>query len=214
MRRRCTAILGLIALLFVVSALFPVSVSAGDEDGETATIEGTISVASDASYVPSDISVFLRTKGDRLPPRCLAELRRAVDSSRISRESARNALIWIWLDMKQYDSAVTACREMQEKYPHGKLFLWPLAQAYYRTENWSDCAAVYDRLRALLADSPGNYFNLIECDFFLHQCYDRLGMPERAREAAEKLMEYESSIPEKTRDRQGSKISTLTSAAR
>ena len=146
--------------------------------------------------------------------RGIAELRRAAESSLISKESARNGLIWIWLDMKEYDSAIVACREMLQKYPDGKLFLWPLAQAYWLTENWTGCAETYARLRKRLIPNPGNYFNLIECDYYLLQCYDRMQVPEKARATAMEFLKYESLVPEKTRGRQGSKMSALKQAAR
>ncbi len=144
----------------------------------------------------------------------IAELRKATESSLISKESARNALIWIWLDMKEYDSAIVTCRQMLRQYPHGKLFLWPLAQAYYLTEDWSACAETYARLRELLILNPGNYFNLIECDYYLLQCHDRMGMPEKARATAKEILKYESLIPETTKGGQSSKISALKQAAR
>ena len=144
----------------------------------------------------------------------IAELRQSAESSHISKESSRNALIWIWLDMKEFDSAIVACREMLQKHPDSKLFLWPLAQAYYLTENWSASAETYARLRELLTLNAGNYFNLIECDYYLLRCYDRAGMPDRAKATAVEFLMYESLIPEKTSDRQSSKISALKQAAR
>jgi tetratricopeptide (TPR) repeat protein len=146
--------------------------------------------------------------------RGIAELRTAAESSLISSESARNALIWIWLDMKEFDSAIVACREMLQKYPDGRLFLWPLAQAYYLTENWVASAESYTRLREFLSLQAGNYFNLVECDYYLMRCYDRAGVPDRAKATAAEFLKYESLMPEKTKGRQSSKIAALKQAAR
>jgi len=143
----------------------------------------------------------------------IAELRKAAESSVISAEAARNALIWIRLDMKEYDSAITICGKMIAKHPDGKLFWWPLAQAYYATENWQGCIDTYTRLRELVAVDPGNYFNLVECDYYLLKCYEHLNDSEKAKATAEAFLRYEPLIPQKTRDRQDSKITTIRQAA-
>lgn len=144
----------------------------------------------------------------------VAELRLAQDSSLISSQAARNALIWIWLDMKEYDSVVVACGELLEQFPHGKLFLWPLAKAYFESERYDLAAETYHLIRDKLVQSPGNYYNIIECDHSLNRCYDKLGLEAEAVRAARLVNEYYDTLSEQTKRRQRSKLDFLRRVAK
>ncbi len=146
--------------------------------------------------------------------RGIAELRLAADSSAISREAARNSLIWVWLDRQQYDSAIVLCQEMSATFPDGKLFLWPLAEAYFRSKNYQQAAKVYQQLRHKLASDPGNYYNLIECDYQLYRCCDELGLDDEACSVTRRASEYFDEMPKETRRRQRSRMASLDRAAR
>ncbi len=142
------------------------------------------------------------------------ELYLTIDSSAISAATARNALIYIWLDCGQYDSVVTICDEMRKMYPEGKQFLWPLAQAYFDSKQFDRAADTYRTLREKLAENPGNYFNLVECDYDLYQCYDKRGDDTRASQVALGLNDYFDRIPQETLKRQRSKIGYLNRRAK
>ncbi len=144
----------------------------------------------------------------------IAQLRLAADSSLFSRPSAHNALLWILMDRKEYDSVIARCREMIEKYPHGKSFLWLLAQAYFEKKEYRHARDAFARLREYYASEPGNYFNLVECDYFLLQCSERLGDEEAAEKTIRSFRSYSSRIPSSTRRRQREKLSFLRRAAR
>lgn len=144
----------------------------------------------------------------------IAELYLTADSSCISRESARNALIWVWLDKKEYDSVAVICREMLARFPHGKLFLWPLAEAYYKKKDYLKALETYRLLRERLTKDPGNYYNLVECDYYLYRCTKNLGRKDEARETTGEFMGYYGDMPKKTKGRQRSKIAFLKRAAK
>ncbi|UCE24734.1 MAG: hypothetical protein JSU74_01405 [Candidatus Zixiibacteriota bacterium] len=144
----------------------------------------------------------------------IEELYLAADSSSLSHDIARNALIWIWLDMGRYDSVITACREQLALFPDGKLFLWPLARAYFEKKQYHLAAETYTSLRTRLAKSPGNYFNLVECDYSLNRCYDKLDMDELAIRAAKRVEDYYDSIPDRTKRKQRSKLNFLRRVAK
>ncbi len=146
--------------------------------------------------------------------RGIAELQLAADSSAISREAARSSLIWIWLDRKQYDSAITLSTEMAGRFPEGKLFLWPLAEAYFESGKQARSVEIYNHLRNMLVANPGNYYNLIECDYQLYRCYDKLDLDDKARSVAQRVAEYAGEVPKETRRRQRSKLAFLSRAAR
>jgi len=135
----------------------------------------------------------------------IAELYLAADSSLLSREVSRSALIWIWLEEKEYDSAIVISREFLEYYPDGKSFLWPLATACYKLKNYESALEAYRRLRARIAQAPGNFYNLIECDHNISRCLEKLDRRKEARRHAQKIMTYYDVIPKSTLNRQRTK---------
>jgi len=146
--------------------------------------------------------------------RGVEELYKAWRHSTISRESARAVLIWVWLDIEEYDSVITIAREALEKFPQGKSFLWPLAQAYFEKKDYNAALETYQKLRMKIAPAPGNYFNLIECDYYLNQCFDKLEMTDEARRAARDFKVYLDKVPNDTRRKQRLNIEHLKRAAR
>jgi hypothetical protein len=137
------------------------------------------------------------------------ELRQAAESSLLHRELARSALIWIWIDRKEYDSAAALTGEFVRKYPEGRTFLWPVAQARFRQNDYRAAAAAFINLRGRLDESPGNYYNLIECDWHLAQCFKWLAAEDDLRAVVAHFRTYEDRIPRETRRRQSAKINYL-----
>lgn len=143
----------------------------------------------------------------------IEELRRAADASLLHRDLARSALIWVWLDCKQYDSAIALAENFARRFPDGKTFLWPIAQARMGQKQYAEAADAFARLRSFFVASPGNYYNLVECDYYLAQCYSWLGDRNGLREAASRLRTYQDSIPATTRARQSAKLNYLNKIA-
>jgi tetratricopeptide (TPR) repeat protein len=144
----------------------------------------------------------------------IAQLYLAADSSLISRESARSAMIWIRLDRKEYDSVIAGCRQMRKKYPEGKALLWPLARAYYEKKDYRNSLQTFQLLHDQIADDPGNYFNLIECDYHLYRCFEKLSMKAEAAKVADRMQQYYEKIPKYVLRKQRSKIALLRRAAK
>ncbi|MFH1687080.1 MAG: hypothetical protein ABIE70_06105 [bacterium] len=99
------------------------------------------------------------------------------------------------------------------KYPRGTTFLWPLARANYENGSLATAVDVYISLRRLLAVEPGNYYNLIECDFLMARCYQDYDDTEKLRLAARAACEYLDLIPPDVRRRQRDKIAFLRRTA-
>ncbi len=134
--------------------------------------------------------------------RGITELGRASESSLISRQTARSALIWVWLDAHQYDSAIAISKEMLGRYPNGRAFLWPLAEAYFQKKDYSNAIKIYTQLREQIALDPGNYYNIVECDFYLTHALESIEDKAKAKEQASLLRDYYVHIPPRTRERQ------------
>lgn len=146
--------------------------------------------------------------------RGIRELYLAADSALISREAARQGLIWVHLNEKMYDSTISACRDMLQKYPNGKLFYWPLGRAICEGGRPDLAVQVYDQLRFALSSDTGTYFNLIECDYLISQCHEKCGHRDHLKTAARRAREYFDDIPSDVKSRQRNKIAYLKRAAR
>lgn len=144
----------------------------------------------------------------------IGELYLAADSSLISAEAARNALIWIWLNQGQYDSVIVTCHERLTVFPDSRLFLWPLAEAYFKKKEYAPAAGIYTRLRQILSTAPGNCYNLVDCDYSLNQCFIKMGQDREAVLAARSIETYYDDIPDKVKRRQRSKIDFLRRVAK
>ena len=136
----------------------------------------------------------------------LDELYLAADSSVVHRESARSSLIWIWFDQKQYDSAVAIAREFITAYPDGTTFYWPVAQAFYKQERYDSAVFAFEQIRSRLTKRPGNFFNLIECDYHIAKCYSWLSSDEGLDTTVQRFLGYREKIPKATRKKQRSKV--------
>ena len=136
----------------------------------------------------------------------LRELYRAANSSLVHRQSARSSLIWIWLDKEEYDSVITIAREFIGEYPQSTTFRWPLAQAFYDQNLYDSASVVFEQIRSLLLNNPGNYFNLIECDYNLARCYTWLENDAGLDSTLARFREYSDSIPDKIRKKQRSAL--------
>jgi tetratricopeptide (TPR) repeat protein len=144
----------------------------------------------------------------------IAELYLAADSSRLFAEAARNSLVWVWLDRKEYDSAIAIATEMTSIHPDGKTLLWPLARAYYRKGDYDNALATYGELRRRIAVDPGNYYNLIECDYQIYRCQESLRRQSEATQTAVGFSNYSGKVPSRIRRIQRVKVGCLLRAAR
>jgi hypothetical protein len=143
----------------------------------------------------------------------IRELKLAADSSLVSREAATNALIWVHFDNDQFDEARQMVDSAMLRYPNGKSFLWPLAKALFEQEEYASALTTFEELRRRLALQPGNYYNLIECDFYLTKCHERLSQQDMASATAEKFAEYYSELTKAVQDRQKKNLSYLKKMA-
>jgi len=141
--------------------------------------------------------------------RGLRELETAAEGSLISREAARSSLVWVRLDRKEYREAVALGDSLMRRYPHSRSFLWPVAEAQYRLGRYADAAAAYGRLREMLREEPGNYYNLIECDYRIARCFEMMGLPGEWAGTAADVSGYMGEVSEETQERQRERLEYL-----
>lgn len=144
----------------------------------------------------------------------LAELRRAALHATISRAAARNGLVWIYLDRQQHDSVITLCEQLLEQFPGSKVFLWPMARAASEKRDYDRALSIYEHMRTEYIRDPGNYFNLVTCDFQLARCYDKTDRRDELSRVAGRAKEYFDKLPSDTQRRLRDEIAYLGRAAR
>jgi tetratricopeptide (TPR) repeat protein len=147
----------------------------------------------------------------------ISQMRVACEKSVYSREAAANGLIWIYLNEKRYDQAISLSKEMQSKYPEGKSFLWSLATAYYEKLDWTNALSLHQEILERIeeqidepassgsrSENPHTYYNHIECTFHIASCLFNLGRFEECISACEEIQNYP--LDEKTKKRQTEKL--------
>jgi hypothetical protein len=139
----------------------------------------------------------------------ISELYLAADSATLYGDAARSALIWVWLNEKKYDSVIALATEMSGRYPEARSFDWPRAQACFETRRYRECLAVYTSLRRSLEADPGNYFNAIECDYWIASCWEKLRRLDRAVAVAQGLDKYYGQVPDRIRRLQRTRLKFL-----
>ncbi|UCD94577.1 MAG: hypothetical protein JSU69_00565 [Candidatus Zixiibacteriota bacterium] len=139
----------------------------------------------------------------------IAEIELAADSSIFSGDASKSALIWIMINEENYDSAVSLCLAMLDRYPGGNSFLWPLAESYFRSERFAEAVEVYDRLFENLKNRPGNFYNVIESAYWRNKAADKIGDTLKTEEILSFLDSAYDDIPKNIRRKQRSRLAYL-----
>jgi tetratricopeptide (TPR) repeat protein len=139
-------------------------------------------------------------------------LRLAADSAEVSAETARAALIYVYINEKRYAEAIRLADQMRRRYPRGMTFLWALGEAYYKMGDDQGAVDIYENLYRRLWADPGNYYNIIEVASILSDSYRFLGTTDsRYVGLLQKLQDEISGadIPDQTRKRQKKKLRSI-----
>lgn len=132
-------------------------------------------------------------------------LRLAALNSEISKDFALSSLLWINLKEKNYKEALDLAFYFQNKYPEAKFPLWAEGFIYYEKFDWKNAISALERLLERLKEAqPTNYYNLIEVEFRMANCYYNLEKYNEARFLCEKILSYD--LDRKTQQRQKEKL--------
>ena len=114
------------------------------------------------------------------------ELSMAADSGRFSGDFARDALIWVYIDMKEFEKAESLAVQMKYRFPNGRKFLWGMAFAQAETGKYDDALHTYEDLLAKVISDLNrvNYFNEIEIRRQIAECAFNLGQYDDVAEQA------------------------------
>jgi len=147
----------------------------------------------------------------------ISEIKLAYQRSIFSQDAAANGLIWIYINEKKFDQAISLAENMQNKYPQGKSFLWALATAYYEESDWTNALFSYREILGRIEnqidgstssgnhpENPNNYYNQIECKFHIANCLFSLGKLDECILTCEEIQNY--TLDENTKERQKDKL--------
>jgi len=140
--------------------------------------------------------------------RGVEELKLAAEKSLFSKVAALNALIWIYINEKDYPKAIQLAEKLQQEYPEGKIFLWALATAYYEKYDWDKAIECYTLITSKLKDNPEeNYYNLIECKYRIADSYFNSGDFAECILVCQEALSY--NLDSETEERQEEKLDKL-----
>jgi tetratricopeptide (TPR) repeat protein len=139
----------------------------------------------------------------------------AYEKSIFSSDAAANGLIWMYIQEKKLDSALTLSEKMQAKYPEGKSFLWGVAQAYFEKKDWKNALAKYRELLAKLEANqanhnstiPNQFYNIIECQYYIANCLFSLGRYKECTSVCEETLN--SDFGEQVEKRQKNRLKSI-----
>lgn len=140
----------------------------------------------------------------------IIEINRAIDSSLFSKNVARAAIIWVYINEKEYDRAIAMAQQMHFKYPNGNFFLWPQAESYFKQGKYPNAIELYDTILVRLKTEPGNYYNIIQSVYYLYRSYIKNNQKDKAKEMLVYFDSIKDNFPKQTRRRQRRKISFLS----
>jgi len=102
---------------------------------------------------------------------------------------ATNSLIWIFIEEKRYAEAIKTARAVLQTFPRNRLFLWGLASAAEKLEDWRAALDAYERILSSL-DSEASEPRYIELQARakIARMRQQLGDLKGARSEAERVL--------------------------
>jgi hypothetical protein len=108
------------------------------------------------------------------------KLRTAVESASYNSYLATNSLIWIYIDQKDFNTAIELGKKAVNEFPDSRYFKWGLARAYEDVNPDSSIQLYYDILNSFSEREKRNHINEIILKHLIAQQYVKLGETERA----------------------------------
>jgi tetratricopeptide (TPR) repeat protein len=123
--------------------------------------------------------------------RGIEEMKITSQKSIYSQTASLYGLIWIYINEKKFDDAVKLAKQMDEKYPESKLFLWGLGEAYFVKEDWAGAIDSYNKLLERIGnEDKSRYANTIECRSKIAEAYFKLGNKKDCLSECDKIFSY------------------------
>ena len=123
----------------------------------------------------------------------------AIDSSSYNSYLAINSLIWIYIDQKKYEDAISVSKKALTKFPDSRTFKWGMARAYEEIDPLKAIALYNEILNSYPVLKNENFKNEITLKHIIAQQYAKLGDKENALKYCNEILSIKN-LPEKTAD--------------
>ncbi len=110
----------------------------------------------------------------------IEKLRAAIESASYNSHLAVNSLIWIYIDQKDFYTAIEIGRNAVDEFPDSRYFKWGLARAYEDVNTDSSIQLYYDLLESFKLEKDQNHINEIVLKHIIAQQYFKTGEKEKA----------------------------------
>ena len=137
----------------------------------------------------------------------IEKLRAAIESASYNSHLAVNSLIWIYIDQKDFNTAIEIGRNVVDEFPDSRYFKWGLARAYEDVNIDSSIQLYYDLLESFRQEKYQNYINEIVLKHIIAQQYFKTGEKEKALNLCDEILsvsdlnDYELSMLEERLER-------------
>lgn len=119
----------------------------------------------------------------------IRKLRIASEKSVYSGPTAKNSLVFIYSEEKQFDLATKLIDSLLAEYPESKTFHWNKAELEFKKKNYQSALEVYQWLFEHYLDEQ-NYSNLAQCKLYIGKCYFEVGKKNEAKSALKEVISY------------------------
>ena len=110
----------------------------------------------------------------------IEKLRAAIESASYNSHLAVNSLIWIYIDQKDFYTAIEIGRKAIDEFPDSRYFKWGLARAYEDVNTDSSIQLYYDLLESFRQEIDQNRVNEIVLKHIIAQQFVKIGEQDKA----------------------------------
>jgi len=135
-------------------------------------------------------------------------IKMSVRKSHYSRYPAMNALVWIYLELNDYEQALQWARQGGDFFPDSRYFKWCLAETHFRLRNYIPAIDYFQQIISSLQNEKfNNHYNEIVCHLKIARCHFELKQYQAALEHC--LAVEQLNLSPDIRERATSKIEHL-----
>ena len=118
----------------------------------------------------------------------IERLRIAIDSSSYNSYLAVNSLIWIYIDYKDYSSAIQIAKNALTNFPQSRSFKWGMARAYEEIDPRKAIGLYREILESYPERINSNYINEVTLKHLIAQQHLKLGEGKTALRICEEIL--------------------------
>jgi len=129
----------------------------------------------------------------------------AIDSASYNSHLAINSLIWIYIDKKEYESAIKIAQKALKEFPESRTFKWGIARAYEETNPLKAISLYQEILKSYPKLKYGNFKNEITLKHLIAQQYAKLGDDKNALIYCNEILSMKN-IPDNTLEQMSDRL--------